>query len=78
MSLPASYLIYMLFNTWLPSLGIISNDIMYKFYISPIALILCAIVSASSGYFASMIPYKLSQRKLNKLTIKNKCEGDEN
>ena len=78
MSLPASYLIYMLFNTWLPSLGIISNDIMYKFYISPIALILCAIVSASSGYFASMIPYKLSQRKLNKLTIKNNCEGDKN
>ncbi len=79
MSLPASYIIYMAFNTWLPSLALVKNDVVYKFYISPVALITCALVSAACGFFASMIPYKMSVRQQNKrIKIKNEYKGEEN
>lgn len=77
MSLPASYLIYMTMNTWLPSLGFFNSGIYYKFYLSPAAVAICALLSASAGFLAAWIPYKLSVRKMNKAYIKNEYEGSD-
>ena len=77
MSIPASYLVYMTLNTWLPSLGFAQSNVMYKFYVAPIALIVCAIVTAASGYLASMLPYKMGIKAQKKTEIKNEYGGNE-
>lgn len=78
LSLPASYLIFMTMNTWLPSLGFISSDVNYSFYLSPIAVILCAAISAASGFLSALIPYKLSIKKETQILQTNEYGGDEN
>ena len=78
LSLPASYLIFMTMNTWLPSLGFISSNVNYSFYLSPIAVIFCAAISAASGFLSALIPYKLSIKKKNQTSQGNEYGGDEN
>ena len=78
LSLPASYLIFMTMNTWLPSLGFISSDVNYNFYLSPIAVILCAAISAASGFLSALIPYKLSVKKKTQTLQSNEYGGEEN
>ena len=78
LSLPASYLIFMTMNTWLPSLGFTSAEVNYSFYLSPIAVILCAAISAASGFLSAFIPYKLSVKKNDQSLQSNEYGGDEN
>lgn len=66
MSLPMSFVIYKAMSSWLPSLGFGSAGINYKFYLSPIALLLSAFIAAISGFLSAYLPYKLSITKNNK------------
>lgn len=72
LSLPASYLIYMTMNSWLPSLGFIKSSLNYSFSLSPVAVIICALLSTACGFLSAYIPYKLEikaerikQKKIN-------------
>ncbi len=77
MSIPASYIIYMTMNSWLPSLGFFNSSIRYEFYLSPIAVTLCAIISASSGFLAAWLPYRASLKKANKASETNEYKGSD-
>lgn len=76
MSLPASYLVYMTMNTWLPSLGFGGSAIRYDFHVSLSAVIICAIISAASGFLSSFIPYKISTRSSRKAKQYNDYGGE--
>ncbi|MBE6597697.1 MAG: FtsX-like permease family protein [Ruminococcaceae bacterium] len=75
LSLPASYLIYKTMNSWLPSLGFIKDGIKYTFALSPVAIIICALLSAACGFLSALVPYKLSLRAEKKLQERINNEG---
>ena len=66
MSLPASYLIFKLMTNWLPSWGIIRSESYFRFALSPISILVCAVVSGLCGLLSAIIPYKISLRRYNK------------
>ena len=72
MSLPMSYLIYKTMSSWLPSAGFINTGINYKFYISPMALLLSAFVTAISGFVSAYMPYKFTTTPKNNKQKRNK------
>ncbi|MBR2387694.1 MAG: hypothetical protein IKB02_02890 [Clostridia bacterium] len=57
----ASFLVFKLMNEWLPMIGF-GIGTSYSFYISPVALAVCLLLSAFCGFLSSYLPYKKMMR----------------
>ena len=71
LGLISSYLVFKMMNEWLVFLGFGSN-VNYEFYISPIALAICLIVSALCGFLSAYLPYRSTVKVSKAKKVKNK------
>ena len=67
----SSFLIFKFMNEWLAKIGF-GTGISYSFYISPIALGICLVLSVFCGFVSSYLPYvRLTKDKTKTKKIKN-------
>ena len=67
----ASYLVFKTMNEWLVFLGF-GSDINYEFYISPIALVICLVLSAFCGFLSAYMPYRRTIKRTRVKRVKTK------
>ena len=66
----ASYLVFKTMNEWLVFFGF-GKGVNYTFYISPIALAICLVLSAFCGFVSAYLPYRRTVRQGRGKKIKN-------
>ena len=58
----ASYLVFKTMNEWLVFFGF-GTGVNYTFYVSPIALAICLVLSAFCGFVSAYLPYRRTMRQ---------------
>jgi ABC-type lipoprotein release transport system permease subunit len=71
----SSWFIFKLLNEWLAFFGF-GDGVRYSFFIPPVALALCLVVSVLCAFISCLLPYRRIIRSMSPIKSKNKGECD--